>query len=209
MRRTLAKLAEVARRAHDPLAEMHFPDAIHDHSRRERIARADDRLGQLQPPAALGETRRLAIAQDAQVSPRRDLAQGSCFSANRNPDVRWLFGIADSVQEWILLRRLERGKLRFQSGVVFSGFRGEERIDLLGAEVVHTALEIQELFPVRLGRQVPPEIVLLDVETLQVRVLARLLVANTLDAAERNVVPVVLDLLLVEHRDHEGLEFLG
>src|SRR5215471_15654614 len=85
VRWTLPKLSEVAGRAYDALAEMRFPDAIHDHSRRERIAWADDRLGQLQPPAALGETRGLAVAQDAQISPRRNFSQARRFPADRNP----------------------------------------------------------------------------------------------------------------------------
>ena len=56
MRGTLAQLAEIAGRAHDSLAEMMLPDAIHHDARGQRIARIGDRLGQVQPAAAVRET---------------------------------------------------------------------------------------------------------------------------------------------------------
>src|SRR5258708_18861694 len=51
VRRPLAKLAEIAGCAHDSLPEVKCPNAIGDHASGERIVRAGDRLGQLQPAA--------------------------------------------------------------------------------------------------------------------------------------------------------------
>ena len=53
MRGPFAELAEVARRAHDAVAEMMLPDAVHHHARGERIVRVGDRFGQFQPAASV------------------------------------------------------------------------------------------------------------------------------------------------------------
>ena len=53
MRRPLAELAEVARRADEAAAEVVLPDAIDDDAGRQRVVRAGDGLGQLEPAAAL------------------------------------------------------------------------------------------------------------------------------------------------------------
>jgi len=56
MRRTVAADAEIARSAHQALAEMILPHAVHDHTRGERIVVARNRAGQVQPAArSIGE----------------------------------------------------------------------------------------------------------------------------------------------------------
>ena len=51
--RRIAADAEVVDRRDDPLAEQPAPDAVDDHAGRQRILRADEPPGQLQPPALL------------------------------------------------------------------------------------------------------------------------------------------------------------
>jgi hypothetical protein len=49
VRRRFAHLAEVARRAHDALAEVMLPDAVHHHPRREGVIGRDEPLGKTTP----------------------------------------------------------------------------------------------------------------------------------------------------------------
>src|SRR5678815_3161081 len=106
MTRTIPHESKVARRAHDPGTEVMMPDPIRDHARRQRILRARDRLGQLEPPAALLERGRFAIAQRRQESPRYFLAQILRTAADSHALRLELRGILDRVQEWILRRNL-------------------------------------------------------------------------------------------------------
>ena len=55
MRRPLAQVAEVARRADDAAAEVMLPDAVDDDAGRQRVVLARRWLGQLEPAAALRE----------------------------------------------------------------------------------------------------------------------------------------------------------
>ena len=54
VRRELAQPAEIVDRTDQALAEMPAPDAIHDHPGRERVPRAGQPSGQLEPAAGLG-----------------------------------------------------------------------------------------------------------------------------------------------------------
>ena len=63
MRRLFAQLAEVARRAHQCLAEVPQPDAIDEHTGRERIVAAGHGVGQVEPAAAV------QVKREADASP--------------------------------------------------------------------------------------------------------------------------------------------
>ena len=60
VRRLVAGEAEVVRRAHEALAEVVLPDAVHPHAGRQRVLRVDDPLRQLQAARASSSRRRAA-----------------------------------------------------------------------------------------------------------------------------------------------------
>ena len=76
MRRTLAHRAEVRRRADQAMTEMMKPDAVHQHTRHQRIrpCRQPSRIGQ---PSSAGRKRRVFLWQDGLLSGRHEHAQAA------------------------------------------------------------------------------------------------------------------------------------
>ena len=68
MRRPLAHLAEVARRAHDAFAEVMLPDPVHHDARGQRILRRRKPLGESAPPP--GRWSRPAAARERPLASR-------------------------------------------------------------------------------------------------------------------------------------------
>ena len=136
MRGPLAQDAEVARRAHQTLAEMLLPDAVDEHAGRERIGRAGNRLGQLFPPAA-GDIRRGLVRAEHLDKPTRHLgAKRFGIAAHVHLQIPRLLGVLQRVHEGKFLLPLLVVLLflaqRLLDGLDL-GLRNERQLDIFGA----------------------------------------------------------------------------
>src|SRR6266508_1736634 len=75
MRGPFTHAAEIARSPDDALAEVSLPDAIHHHTRSQRIFGVGDGFGELTPSAPLLERDRLCVAQHGEKSARSLFSQ--------------------------------------------------------------------------------------------------------------------------------------
>ena len=94
MRGPVAARAEIIDRADDPLAEQLLPDAIHHHSRGQRIVSTRDPVGQLPATAlAFGDRCRLVSRQNVHEPSSNHITQRMSIAANRDPHVGRFRGI--------------------------------------------------------------------------------------------------------------------
>ena len=103
MRGTFAQPTEVARGLDDAASEVVLPNAIDHHARRERILFARDGFGELETAAALVETRRVAVAKNAEPAAGGNGAEILLVAANANLDILRFVGVTIGVDEGILL----------------------------------------------------------------------------------------------------------
>src|SRR6266567_5126415 len=95
MGRALAADTEVARRVDDARAEMPFPNAIDDHARGNRLLH--DRIGEIEPSAALRKRYRGAVAQNRQEVPRHFVSKIVGAAALADFQVDRVFNVSDAV----------------------------------------------------------------------------------------------------------------
>src|SRR5687768_12233611 len=103
MRGPLAVDTKITRRIDDAGTEVAFPDAIDDHTRGDGVRR--DRIGELEPSAALLEQRRSRGAEGAQEMRRHVITEPMWIAAQVDAHDRRLFGVADAVDVGVLWRQ--------------------------------------------------------------------------------------------------------
>jgi hypothetical protein len=231
MRRALAGDAEVARRIDESGPEMSLPDAIDDHPHRDRLAQ--DRVGELEPPAALHERRRVAFGQDREKMARLLGAEVVRAAAPADLEVDRLLDVADAVDEGVLrrLRLAERFDVGAEGVDVAPAVGAQLPLEAplpedqqAGLEVVVGLCGIEPFLEIAL-EDVGPQTVAIDRQALQLqpairaeivvgdevaRQLGRLLLLRAGQRFRDDDVVLVLELLLLEHHvEQQRLEFFG
>ena len=98
MRRRRRLVAEVVGRADEAVAEMVLPDAIDHDAGGQRIGRARDGVGELEPAAAVAEARAILAGQDFEEAARHDLARRLGLAADEDRRVRRLRRVHEDVR---------------------------------------------------------------------------------------------------------------
>ena len=82
---TIAKLAEIARRADDATTEIFLPDAIHNYASRQRVLFIKYRVGKFQPPTAGRKTAAWLRQHDFNEASFHGVAEVVVFSTKSSP----------------------------------------------------------------------------------------------------------------------------
>ena len=105
--------AEVAGGRDKRLAEVVHPDAIHDHAGGQRVVRGSDRVGQIQPAAAVDERRRSSRVERSSRNCRGTLRPCCRIAADEDPWLVAAFRRRSAPSPAAPLRRLHRHAVEF------------------------------------------------------------------------------------------------
>src|SRR6185437_1101107 len=178
---------------------MMLPYAIHHYPRGKRIGGINDRVGEIETAAAMGEARRLALTQDGYEMGRRELARVVFIAANPEVLFRELRLVFDDLQEGILFGKglLIGGEFGVESFETLLPLSRQEAIDFAVAVVEDSLFITEQIFPgdeaIALKRD---EIGLTQFPAIGVK-------------AEREVVLFIDEFLFIVDGKDQGLEILG
>ena len=123
--------AEVARGFDERLAEEVHPDAIDHHAGGQRVGRARDGVGEVEPAAALGELLGRTLGEDGEIL-ARDLLAGARSAAAEEDDA--LHGLRLVLDRHRVRRALRAGgfeardvDLQFVAGIAIGGVIGADQ----------------------------------------------------------------------------------
>src|SRR5687767_15059392 len=146
MRRRLAARAEVARRAHEAVAEVILPDAIDHDARGEGVVLAGDRFRELEASAAACEWLAVGARDDRGELPRDFLARAGGIAANENFRLHGRLAIDDRLcaRRTARMRRRQPIHLLLKRALVDAVGRVEDVVSFRERSEEHTS-ELQSL----------------------------------------------------------------
>src|SRR5262245_22821710 len=107
MRRHIAGRAEIVDAADQPAAEEMMPDAIGDHTRRERVLLAGQPLGEFEPAALVRvDLRRVWHIEQRQEAARREWAEFLRLAADADLRIADGLRVADAERGVAIRRRI-------------------------------------------------------------------------------------------------------